>query len=69
MSRGAAKERISMEEYKKSMEGIYTTCVDRSTVDEAPMAYKPKEEIINNINDTVEILDIIKPVYNFKASE
>ncbi|WHH60334.1 RtcB family protein [Petroclostridium sp. X23] len=69
MSRGAAKERISMEEYKKSMEGIYTTCVDRSTVDEAPMAYKPMEEIINNINDTVEILDIIKPVYNFKASE
>lgn len=69
MSRSAAKESISMEAYRKSMEGIYTTCVDRKTIDEAPMAYKPKEEIISHIHDTVEILDTIKPVYNFKASE
>lgn len=69
MSRSAAKDTISMEEYKKSMNGIYTTSVNTSTIDEAPMAYKPIEEIINNIKDTAEIVDIIKPIYNFKASE
>lgn len=69
MSRREAKNSIPMEEYKKSMEGIYTTCVNRATVDEAPMAYKPMEEIIGHIHDTVYILDIIKPVYNYKASE
>jgi RNA-splicing ligase RtcB len=56
-----------MEEYKKSMEGIYTTSVSESTLDEAPMAYKPIEEIIRNVKDTVDILKIIRPVYNFKA--
>jgi len=67
MSRGKAKENISMEEYQKSMEGIYTTSVNNSTLDEAPMAYKPIEEIVNSIDDTVEILKEIKPIYNFKA--
>ena len=69
MSRHKAREMVSMDEYKKSMEGIYTTSVDESTVDEAPMVYKPMEEIVNNIRDTIRIRTIIKPIYNFKASE
>lgn len=68
MSRGQAKENINFEEFKKSMAKIYTTSIKESTLDEAPMAYKPIEEIINNIDSTVEIIDIIKPLYNFKAS-
>lgn len=69
MSRSKAKENISLEEFKESMNGIYTTSVQKSTIDESPMAYKPPQEIIDNIKDTVEIVDIIKPIYNFKASE
>lgn len=69
MSRSEAKERVSMTEYKDSMKGIYTTSVNKSTIDESPMAYKPMQEIIENIKDTVEIIDIIKPIYNFKAGE
>lgn len=69
MSRREAKEKITLEEYKKSMKGIYTTSVNETTLDEAPMAYKPMEEILNNIQDTVEVLKIIRPVYNFKAGE
>lgn len=69
MSRSKAKESLTLEEYKKSMEGIFTTSVNESTLDEAPMAYKPMEEIINNIQDTVKILKVIKPVYNFKAGK
>lgn len=69
MSRRRAKEVVSMEEYKESMKGIYTTSVNEGTIDESPMAYKPIEEIVANIQDTVEILKIIKPIYNFKASE
>ena len=67
MSRSAAKETCSMQEYRAQMQGIYTTSVSTDTIDECPMAYKPMEEIIRNIGDTVEITDIIKPVYNFKA--
>lgn len=69
MSRSQAKERVSMQEFQESMRGIYTTSVCQSTVDESPMAYKPMESIIENIGDTVQIVDIIKPVYNFKASD
>ena len=69
MSRSEAKELVSMNEYEESMKGIFTTCVNRSTLDESPMAYKPMQEIIENVQDTVEIVDIIKPIYNFKASE
>lgn len=69
MSRTKAKEKLTLEDYKKSMEGIFTTSVNESTLDEAPMAYKPMEEIINNIEDTVDILKVIKPIYNFKAGE
>lgn len=69
MSRSQAKESVSMREFKDSMKGIYTTSVNKGTIDESPMAYKPMQEIIDNIGDTVEILDVIKPIYNFKASE
>ena len=69
MSRNKAKEMLSMEDYKKSMEGIFTTSVNEATLDEAPMAYKPIDEIIKNIKDTVDIIKIIRPVYNFKAGE
>ena len=69
MSRADAKELISMDEFKEAMDGIYTTCVHRGTIDESPMAYKPIDEIIENVAETVEIIDIIKPIYNFKAGE
>lgn len=69
MSRKQAKENISMAAFENSMKGIYTTSIDTSTLDESPMAYKPIEEIIKYIKDTVEIEKIIKPIYNFKAKE
>ena len=69
MSRKRAKESITLEAFEHSMEGIYTTSVNTSTIDESPMAYKPMEEILENIKDTVEVIKLIKPVYNFKASE
>ena len=69
MSRSKAKEVVSLEEFEDSMKGIFTTSVGQSTIDEAPMVYKPMDEIIQNIADTVEILKIVKPIYNFKASE
>ena len=69
MSRSRAKETVSLDEFRQSMEGIYTTSVNASTLDESPMVYKPMDEIVANIEDTVEILKIIKPIYNFKAAE
>lgn len=69
MSRNIARQSLSMEDYKQSMEGIYTTSVNEDTIDEAPMVYKPMEEIIEHIKDTVEVEKIIKPIYNFKANE
>ncbi|WFD08702.1 RtcB family protein [Tepidibacter hydrothermalis] len=67
MSRGKAKESIDMNSYKDSMKNVWTTSVRESTIDEAPMAYKPIEEIIENTKDTIDIIDIIRPLYNFKA--
>ena len=67
MSRTAAKENLSMEDYKKSMENVYTTSVREGTLDEAPMAYKRLEDILDVIQDSVDIIDIMKPIYNFKA--
>lgn len=67
MSRSKAKETINMHDFKESMKDIYSTSVVESTIDEAPMVYKPMNEIIANIKDTVEVIDIIKPIYNFKA--
>lgn len=69
MSRRAAKESLSMNDFKKSMEGIFTTCVNRGTIDESPMAYKNAQEIIDGIAETAEVINIIKPIYNFKATE
>ena len=69
MSRHKAREMVSLDEFKESMNGIYTTSVSAETIDEAPMVYKPMDEIVENIKDTVDIFEIIKPVYNFKASE
>lgn len=69
MSRSRAKEMLSMEEFRNSMDGIYTTSVNESTIDEAPQAYKSMDEIKSAITDTVEVIDTIKPIYNFKASE
>jgi RNA-splicing ligase RtcB len=69
MSRSAAKKELNMEDFRNTMTGIYSTTVDESTIDEAPFAYKDSESIIENIEETVEILEIIKPVYNFKASD
>ena len=58
-----------MQEYQESMKGIYTTTASLDTIDEAPMAYKRMEDIIDVIRDSVDIVEIIKPVYNFKAPE
>ncbi len=67
MSRTAARQTLDLEEYRKSMEGIYTTSVGEGTLDEAPMAYKSLEDIIDVIASTVDIIEVLKPVYNFKA--
>lgn len=67
MSRTKAKEDLSLEEYRKTMEGIYTTSVNESTLDEAPMAYKSLDDIIDVIRDSVDVVDVMKPVFNFKA--
>jgi len=69
MSRHKAREVVSLDDFKESMDGIFTTSVSFETIDEAPMVYKPMDEIVENIKGTVDILEIIKPVYNFKASE
>ena len=69
MSRSQAKNSISMKDYRESMEGIYTTSVNKGTLDESPMAYKPLDEIIANIEPTAEITAHIRPIYNFKAGD
>lgn len=69
MSRSKAKETLSMDAYKEAMKGIYTTSVNESTLDEAPFAYKSLEDMIDVIKDSVDIIDVMKPIYNFKASE
>ena len=67
MSRAKAKEAIDIDEYKASMEGIYTTSVNEQTLDEAPMAYKALEDIIDVIRESVDVIEVLKPIYNFKA--
>lgn len=69
MSRAMAKKTLDMDDYKASMNGIFTTSVSTDTIDEAPMVYKPMDEIISKIGDTVDIVKIIKPIYNFKSSK
>lgn len=67
MSRSQAKDKVNLVDFEESMKGIYSTSVCTSTIDESPFVYKPMQEIMDNIKDTVEIVDIIKPIYNFKA--
>ncbi|MBQ8200942.1 MAG: RtcB family protein [Clostridia bacterium] len=69
MSRSKARSNLTMEQYRSEMQGIYTSCIDLTTLDESPMAYKPMEDIIRCITPTVEIIRQIRPVYNFKAGE
>lgn len=69
MSRRKAKENLDLEEFKQIMKGIYTTSVNKSTLDEAPMAYKSLDSIIDVIKDSVTIINVMKPIYNFKASD
>ena len=67
LSRREARRVLSLEQFEKTMEGIYTTSISKNTLDEAPFVYKPIQEILDNIDETVDVLEIIKPVYNFKA--
>lgn len=67
LSRGEARATLTLSEFKKQMEGIYSTSVSRDTIDESPMAYKSVDDIVSNIGDTVDVIDRIKPIYNFKA--
>ena len=69
MSRATAKQTVDMDEYREAMKGIYTTSVNENTIDEAPMVYKSLDDIIDVINESVDIIEVIKPVFNFKASE
>ena len=68
MSRTAAKERLDMDEYRREMAGVYTTSVNEATLDEAPMAYKSLADIIDVISESVDIIEVLKPIYNFKAN-
>ena len=67
MSRTAAKENLSMEEFRETMADVYTTAVNENTLDEAPMAYKSLADIIDVIEDSVDVIEVLKPIYNFKA--
>ena len=69
MSRTKAKANLSMDEYRETMKGIYTTSINENTLDEAPMAYKSLEDIIDVIRESVDVIDVMKPIYNFKASD
>ncbi len=68
LSRTDAKDKLSIDEYQSEMEGIFTTCINEYTLDESPMAYKNKDEIVEGIAPTADILKQIKPIYNFKAN-
>lgn len=69
MSRRAAKTQLSLEEYRETMKGIYTTSVNASTLDEAPMAYKSLNDIIDVISESVDVIDVMRPIFNYKASD
>ena len=69
MSRMKAKKTLDLEEFKSEMFGIWSSTVNKDTLDEAPMAYKTMDDIVANIGETAEIVKIIKPIYNFKAAE
>ncbi len=69
MSRTKAKNELDLDEYRKAMAGVYTTSVNEYTLDEAPMAYKSLEDIIDVIRESVDVVDVMKPIFNFKASD
>lgn len=69
MSRKQARESLTVDDFKEKMKGVYSTTVGKSTIDEAPMAYKPMDEIVKHIGNTVEIIKVIKPIYNFKGGD
>ena len=69
MSRSKAFKTLSLDDFKEQMAGIYSTSINKDTLDESPMAYKNMDDIVRNIAPTAEIEKIIKPVYNFKAAE
>ena len=69
LSRTGARQKLTMEEYIKEMEGIYTTSVNEDTLDESPMAYKSLKDIIDVVQESVDVIEVLKPIYNFKASE
>ena len=69
MSRSVAKNTLSLEEYREKMKGVYTTSINENTLDEAPMAYKSLDDIIDVIRESVDVIEVLKPIYNFKASE
>ena len=68
LSRKQAKEQVKLDDFKESMKNVFTTSVNQSTIDESPFAYKPAEEIIRYVSDTVDIIKHLKPVYNYKSS-
>ena len=68
LSRTAAKEQLDVEEYRREMAGIYSTSVNEATLDEAPMAYKSLSDIIDVIAGSVDVIEVLKPIYNFKAN-
>jgi len=67
MSRTAARDTLDMEEYRREMAGVYTTSVSEATLDEAPMAYKSLADIIDVVRESVDVIEVLKPIYNFKA--
>jgi RNA-splicing ligase RtcB len=69
MSRREAKRILSIDEFRDQMKGVFSTCVDRTTIDESPMVYKAMEEILPVLGQTVDVRRIIRPIYNFKAAE
>ena len=69
MSRTEAKQKVKLEDYANSMAGIYSTCINEKTIDESVFAYKPSEVILEDIKETIEVLEVIKPIYNFKNSK
>ena len=69
MSRSKARETLDLEAYRATMAGVYTTSVSEQTIDEAPMAYKSLNDIIGAIRESVDVIEILRPIYNFKASD
>ncbi len=69
MSRTKARDTLNLEEYRQSMEGIYSTSINEHTIDEAPMAYKSLADIMDVIEESVDVIEVLKPIYNFKASD